>query len=714
MADHEEPGIARVLRRFPGGRPYFMLVSDLDHTMVSRGRARARREEAGGESTPAAVRGGCGLEGAPRPQPKPLLHHHLPTPNPFPNLHHPPQTPTTNNPNKKTKTKQVQNEDPNHARQLTFNAAWQREFGARSLLVWSTGRSPRLFRELWDEAPLLTPDVLICSVGSEVFYRDPFSGEFVEDGSWARRLDMSGRWKREQIESLAKSVKGLVLQQPSEQRPHKVSFHAPEGEAGIKAVAKLRALLDTNRLTEDVAKIVYSGGKDVDVLAGGAGKGRALEAVRAALFARHGAAAGGGGSVAAAASEGGGGGGGASPLPKGAAAAPPSAASSPFPKAGPGSVGGASSLGGASAATAASWAPDPLPLGLQVSGDSGNDAELFEVEGARGCVVANAHDELLEYYRVWQREAMEGEPVPPERRQEALLREAEGLPPPLPEGRLGALLALRAAQAKNLPRRLYLSTEPCAAGILEALRTFGMFDRVTIFESKEMDERAVLELVAARRLVVDALCGGATAVAPGGAAAAATTSGAGGTGATNSAAASPAPSPGGAGAGSGGAQVMAAPGAMAVLSDGRVVPFSRWDAGRRRRRMVQPIEWADNVRARHIGEGLVLATFERWGWEVPAAPAPAAAAAPLNKVKAAIAGAAGQPVAVAAASAASAAPLPGRRAGPWPTSVLVRRLTAPSAAGCTMEVLHLHESAAATSRETVAAQLDRLVAAKSV
>lgn len=27
--------LARVLRRFPDGRPLFMLVSDLDHTMVS-------------------------------------------------------------------------------------------------------------------------------------------------------------------------------------------------------------------------------------------------------------------------------------------------------------------------------------------------------------------------------------------------------------------------------------------------------------------------------------------------------------------------------------------------------------------------------------------------------------------------------------------------------------------------------------------------------
>ena len=35
--------------------------------------------------------------------------------------------------------------------------------------------------------------------------------------------------------------------------------------------------------------------------------------------------------------------------------------------------------------------------GVQVNGDSGNDIELFEVEGVRSCMVANAHPELKEW-----------------------------------------------------------------------------------------------------------------------------------------------------------------------------------------------------------------------------------------------------------------------------------------------------------------------------
>lgn len=43
----------------------------------------------------------------------------------------------------------VQNEDPTHTHLLDFNATWHSACGHDCLLVYSTGRSPHLYRELW-------------------------------------------------------------------------------------------------------------------------------------------------------------------------------------------------------------------------------------------------------------------------------------------------------------------------------------------------------------------------------------------------------------------------------------------------------------------------------------------------------------------------------------------------------------------------------------
>ncbi len=71
----------------------------------------------------------------------------------------------------------VQNEDSTHRRLLALNHVWTACFaddprGVRggNALVYSTGRSPALFEELWRDTPMLTPDVLSCSVGTELLY----------------------------------------------------------------------------------------------------------------------------------------------------------------------------------------------------------------------------------------------------------------------------------------------------------------------------------------------------------------------------------------------------------------------------------------------------------------------------------------------------------------------------------------------------------------
>jgi hypothetical protein len=43
----------------------------------------------------------------------------------------------------------VQNEDLSHERLQMFNRLWSINFSADSLLIFSTGRSPTLFCQLW-------------------------------------------------------------------------------------------------------------------------------------------------------------------------------------------------------------------------------------------------------------------------------------------------------------------------------------------------------------------------------------------------------------------------------------------------------------------------------------------------------------------------------------------------------------------------------------
>jgi hypothetical protein len=70
---------------------------------------------------------------------------------------------------------------------------------------------------------------------------------------------------------------------------------------------------------------------------------------------------------------------------------------------------------------------------LQVNGDSGNDIELFQVPGVRGCVVSNAHPEL----RNW------------------------------------ATAALDPSSGIATPATLHIAQQPCAGGIVQALLLFG-------------------------------------------------------------------------------------------------------------------------------------------------------------------------------------------------------------------------------------------------
>ena len=216
--------------------------------------------------------------------------------------------------------------------------------------------------------PLLAPDTLICSVGTEIYRRGEQGG--VADEKWSDVLEQG--WQRDALLSAACCARGLTLQEPSEQRRHKISLRSrvPGGCAGADAaVEDLRTRLDATGAPYDL--ISSSGCLDVDILPRGANKGAALHFILQEQ-AEHALA-----------------GCGTQPLSQ------------------------AEALRACAECTL-------------VAGDSGNDTQLLATEHVRAVVVANAQPELL----AWARDAG---PSP----------------------------------------RVFVATQRCADGVIEAMKHFG-------------------------------------------------------------------------------------------------------------------------------------------------------------------------------------------------------------------------------------------------
>lgn len=132
-------------------------------------------------------------------------------------------------------------------------------------IVYSTGRSLTLYRELEAEKSLIPPDILVLSVGTEIYTAEATT----PDPQWSAQL--SAGWNRTEIVTIAEGFPELTPQPASEQTPFKASYFLDESAAET-VLPKLEKDLKAYGLE---VQVIYSSGVDLDILPRTANKGAA-------------------------------------------------------------------------------------------------------------------------------------------------------------------------------------------------------------------------------------------------------------------------------------------------------------------------------------------------------------------------------------------------------------------------------------------------------
>ncbi len=135
----------------------------------------------------------------------------------------------------------------------------------------ATGRSFHSAMAVLEQQASPRPQVMITSVGSEIYHLDANGVTYTADAAW--RKTVSRNWDRTAVGAALSGLDGLVPQGPLEQRAHKLSFF---GDA--RTSAQVRARLAQADLP---ANVIHSHGRYLDVLPATASKGTAVDHVRA-------------------------------------------------------------------------------------------------------------------------------------------------------------------------------------------------------------------------------------------------------------------------------------------------------------------------------------------------------------------------------------------------------------------------------------------------
>ena len=136
----------------------------------------------------------------------------------------------------------------------------------RDSIAWgvATGRSLELTLEAMTEYDIPMPDILICSVGTEIYY----GPDLRMDKGWQQHI--SHRWRPEQIKATLQGVDFLNFQEAEGQRAHKISYYM---EDNPDYLGEIHRRLENEKLS---CQVIYSHGQFLDILPKRASKGKAI------------------------------------------------------------------------------------------------------------------------------------------------------------------------------------------------------------------------------------------------------------------------------------------------------------------------------------------------------------------------------------------------------------------------------------------------------
>lgn len=148
-------------------------------------------------------------------------------------------------------------------------AKHRQQYGTK--IVYATGRSLHSYKILATHKSLLTPDALLTSVGTEIYFDTEMKQP---DSQWSKILARG--WDRKEIAKIAEGFSTLQTQPESEQNPFKISYYLAPSEAKT-------TMSQLNKMLKEAGfelKFIYSSGQDLDILPKNGDKGLAVKFLR--------------------------------------------------------------------------------------------------------------------------------------------------------------------------------------------------------------------------------------------------------------------------------------------------------------------------------------------------------------------------------------------------------------------------------------------------